>query len=268
MKTNWIRPIICFTLVMACLSADESEFEPKSSEFVSPSLKEEDRENRVPVGDRRVSMEDHVALQEKRSLLAEERFSQHDDTCDVLSNLEGEDFIKRRCLSDREGLVSKGYYTSHEGAFHRPISITLGGDMVTLEDGSVWKVRAKDKCKTFNWLAGDSIIILPNHSWFSTYYYVLHNQNTGEDVQVNLVLGPIYNGIYTHWVVAIDYYNQEVCLEDGSIWKISGSDYSTMKKWLVNDTIIIGINDSWFSSKPNILINVNTLTYSAAVCEN
>lgn len=245
MKTKWIHTFFCATLFFAGLNASESQ----------PQLS---NESRVPVGDRRVSMEEHLDQQEKRCLLAEER---SEKKCD-------EETISSRGLAVEDGLVRKGYYTSHEGAFHRPISITLGGDMITLEDGSVWKVRAKDKYKTLDWLAGDSIVIIPNHSWFSSYYYVLLNQNTGEEVRVNLVLGPIYNGIYTHWVVAIDYYNQEVCLEDGSIWKISGSDYSTMKKWLVTDTIIIGINDSWFSNKPNILINVNTLTYAAAVCEN
>jgi hypothetical protein len=266
MKTTWIRAFLGLTLLISGLHATDLQQNQLINESEIQLSQENDTESRVPVGERRLSHEEHMATQEKRSLLAEERVSEYEEA--ALADSEDESLLKPRSFTDQDDIVSKGLYTSHEGAFHRPISVTLNGDMVTLEDGSMWKVRIKDRYKTLDWLAGDSIIILPNHSWFSSYYYVLLNQNTGSEVRVNLTLGPIYNGIYTHWIVAIDYYNEEMCLEDGTIWSISGSDYSTMKKWLVNDTIIIGVNDSWFSSKPNILINVNTLTYAAAICEN
>ncbi|MEC7839135.1 MAG: hypothetical protein VX777_03740 [Chlamydiota bacterium] len=204
-------------------------------------------EEHVPVGERALPNAEHISVQEQREQLSKDNMP---------------------AQGDDELIAKKTYYTSHEGAFHRPIAVTSTGDRVTLEDGTVWQVRIKDRTKTLDWLIGDSIIILPNHSWFSSYHYVLLNQNTGKEVKVNMLLGPIYNGVHTHWVVAIDYYNKEVCLEDGSVWRISGSDGSTLKKWLINDTVIIGINDSWFSSKPNILINVNMLNYVAAICDN
>lgn len=228
-----------------------SFFQAEQKEEVSALFSSTEGEH-VPVGERRLSSEDYLKIQERRALLTEER--------DPNSSLAG--------IDDEELIVKKNYYTSHPGVFHHPIAITALGDYVTLDDGSGWQVKDKDRIKTLDWLAGDSIIILPNHAWFSSYYYVLHNQNTGNGVQVNLTMGPIYNGIYTHWIVAIDYYNKELCLEDGSVWSISGGDEGTMKKWLVNDTIIIGINDSWFSNKPNILINVNMLNNVAAICIN
>jgi len=201
-------------------------------------------EEHVPVGTRALSHSEHVNIQEQRELLSEENIPSQ---------------------ADKDLIAKKTYYTSHEGAFHRPIAVTYTGDRVTLEDGTVWQVRIKDRSKTLDWLIGDSLIILPNHSWFSSYHYVLLNQNTGKEVKVNMLLGPIYNGVHTHWVVAIDYYNKEVCLEDGSVWRISSS---ILNKWLVNDTVVIGVNDAWFSSNPNILINVNMLNYVTAVCEN
>lgn len=169
---------------------------------------------------------------------------------------------------DEEELICKSLYTTHEGAFHRPVNITKRGESVTLQDGSMWKVREKDRYKTQQWLASDNILILPNHSWFSTYQFVFCNQNTGCEVRVNLILEPIYNGVHSHWIVAIDLYNQEICLEDGSIWKVSGSDYNIMHEWRNNDIVIIGVNDSWFSRKPNILINAsNKRAYVTATCQ-
>jgi hypothetical protein len=252
-------------------------------------------EEHIPVGNRSLSHVEWVKQQEQREKVTNMRNAlMHKDDCDGCSKCdkdrktveetivqdemddavafdEAEKKSFRFCdeePTDEELVAKKTYYTSHKGAFHRPIAVTPLGDEVTLEDGSVWKIKYDHRYKTLDWLAGDNILVLPNHAWFSSYYYRLVNQNTGADVETNLFLGPIYNGVYTHWIVAIDYFNNEICLEDGSTWKIAGGDYGRLKKWLVNDTIIIGINDSWFSSKPNILINVNMLNFVCGICQN
>ena len=159
------------------------------------------------------------------------------------------------------------HYTTHQGAFHSPLAVSMLGDVIELEDGSLWVVASGDTHKTLDWLTSDLLVITPNHSWFSSYMFCITNQNTGASVKVNLNLGPIYNGLFTHWIVSINYFTQEICLEDGSVWKLSGFDSGIFNKWLLNDTVIIGVNDGFLSSsKPNILINVNTLTYSRAKC--
>ncbi len=215
----------------------------------------------IPVGTRPFSHSDHVKVQEERALLDE------GTTPSTEARMSFEE--KTRTQDGEEELVAKKmYYTSHDAVFHRPLAVSCAGDYVTLEDGSIWSVRIKDRYKTLDWLTNDTIMILPNHSWFSTYHYVLLNQTTGKSVKVNMYLGPIYNGIFTHWIIAVDYYNNDVWLEDGSVWKISDSDHSIVNKWLINDTVVIGINDSWFSSKPNILINVNMLNYAKGLCIN
>lgn len=155
-------------------------------------------------------------------------------------------------------------YTTHPGAFHSPINISVFGDAIETEDGSIWAVAPNDSYIALNWFPTDLIVVTPNHSLFSSYYYRLTNQNTGGSIAVNLYLGPIYNGLYTHWIMAIDYYNNVVYLNDGSVWNMSFFDGSVVGKWLVNDTVIIGVNDGWLSSSsPNILINVNMLNYAA-----
>ena len=159
------------------------------------------------------------------------------------------------------------YYTTHNGAFHHPYLVAWDGSSVELADGSIWSVSSDDRWATLNWLTGDIIVIIPNHNLFSVYEYKLVNINTGVNVKVNLSLGPIYNGVYTHWIVAVDQLFGDVVLEDGSRWKMSSWDSSITSKWFLNDTIIIGINDGWLSSSnPNMLINVNTNSHANGYC--
>lgn len=162
---------------------------------------------------------------------------------------------------------AKTHYTTHQGAFFNPVAIHPLGETVEFHDGSVWTIASGDTYKTLNWLTSDLLVVTGNHSWFSSYMFRITNQNTGVSVKANMLLGPIYNGLFTYWIVSINHYTGELCLNDGSVWKLSGLDASTHNKWFINDTIVIGINDGFFSSsKPNILINVNTLSYSRAKC--
>ncbi len=159
------------------------------------------------------------------------------------------------------------FYTTHNGAYHNPISVTALGGVVQLEDGSVWSIADGDHYKTLNWYTNDLIVLTPNHDWFTTELFRMTNQNTGVSVRCDMRMGPIYHGLYTHWIVGINYYTQEIRLEDGSVWQVTGFDSSIFNNWLINDTIVIGVNDSYLSStKPNILINVNTLSFVRSIC--
>jgi hypothetical protein len=232
---------------------------------------------RIQVGVRAMTHIEKVKVQEKRAHLFQKFENGEDLSAEAdleLSEAEAMEAagLQQDAAPEASNLIKKGinattYYTSHEGAFHRPIAVSLLGDAVELEDGSIWAVCSSDRYKTLDWMTGDSIIILPNHDWFSVYDYRLVNLNTGANIKVNLSLGPIYNGIYTHWILAIDYYHREICLEDGSVWKMSSLDSSIVNQWLPNDTVIIGINDGWFSgSNPNLLINVNMNNYAIGKC--
>lgn len=159
------------------------------------------------------------------------------------------------------------YVTTHPAAYQHPVAVSFVGDSVELMDGSIWVVSPYDAYKTINWFPTDLVVISPNKSWFSSYSFRLTNQNTGESVAVNLFLGPIdplFNSLYTHWVVGIDYYHNTVFLEDGSVWSMSSLDANVVDQWMINDVVIIGVNTGWLSSyNPNILINVNMLNYAA-----
>ena len=235
-----------------------------------------DSQKHVPVGNRPMTQAEHVAIQEERSLREEEYKLKFSDEELVKNEINQEEPSEVRAVA---GMITDGrtahgvhqyvYYTTHDGAYHKPISISPVGNTVELEDGSIWNIHSRDSQKTLNWLATDILVVTPNHCWFSIYDFRLVNQNTGASVRANLSLGPIYNGLQTHWIVGIDYNNRVIVLEDGSVWNMSYFDDAVVKKWLMNDIVIIGINDGWFAgNKRNILINVNMLNYAACKCIN
>lgn len=229
----------------------------------------------ISVGTRRMSHADHVAIQEKRAQEARQAAKESGEDLQedmenqklsaVKSILESKESRLKASVANLKPLKASLYVTTHQGVYHNPLSVGVLGESVTLEDGSVWSVSSDDTYKTLNWLTSDLIVVSPNHAWFSVYDYVITNQNTGVSVKANLILGPIVDAVYRHWVVAIDYLWDRVWLEDGSIWTLFDSSIS--KQWQVGDTVIIGVNDGWFStSYPNILINVNMLNYTRCIC--
>ncbi len=173
--------------------------------------------------------------------------------------------------SDEESLQSRGYYASRNDAYHSVYGLSTYGDVVTLEDGSAWSVSGKDQWKTANtgaynmWLSGDTVFVMQNKWKYTGYQFMLYNVNTGQEVEVNLSLGPVYNGLFTHWIVAIDYFNRLITLENGTCWSMSFFDSPVVNQWFINDTVIIGINQDSLSWNSSILINVNTLTFAKGI---
>lgn len=146
------------------------------------------------------------------------------------------------------------YYSA---GIHNLASISVFGDQVELEDGSVWKVSSYDAPKVATWAAQDPILITQNHRWFSRYNYRIINQFTGSSLEANLFLGPIKDGPYTRYVMAIDPVRGEIYLNDQTRWLVSQFDADTFSDWMLHDAVIIGYNSGWDSSSQGLLINVN-----------
>ncbi|CCB86894.1 MULTISPECIES: hypothetical protein [Parachlamydia] len=245
-STALVCTLLTFSGALQATTVQPEEIEPPKEHIV--------------VGSRPFSLVDHITLQEERA-------AEEGEVNEITSEQEE---VASETKIDEEGnelqakffpFTTSNLTTTHPGIYQNPLAVSPLGDTVELSDGSIWSVQASDRYKTFNWLTSDQIIIRPNHNWLSIYQYNLVNLNTKKTVAANLSLGPIYNGVNTHWIVAIDYVNYQVCLEDGTVWKMKKSDRIAFNKWIVNDTVIIGVNDGYFSSKssPNILINVNVL---------
>lgn len=96
----------------------------------------------------------------------------------------------------------------HPYALHKPVHTSPKGDLITLEDGSVWKVRYEHNYLVQNWLGSDYIVLIPNRTWFTYYPYKLLNLITEDRVDVTMLVTPHYNGRNTHRIVAIDYLNR------------------------------------------------------------
>lgn len=158
------------------------------------------------------------------------------------------------------------YSTSHRHAYHKPMNVT--GDVVELEDQSIWQVHSWDVSKVKNWKRHHEIVIAPNKNiftrWFYPYKFV--NLHTHDVAKAKMKLSPVFNDpkvdIYVHWVQEIDYVRGLIRLEDGTLWNISISDSDVMREFIPFDVVIIGTNDGWFrGSNPNILINVRSKKY-------
>jgi len=240
------------------------------------------QEKHALVGERPFPAVDNFKVLEKRALRAENNCDQEINEGEEKPLIPSDSMIaasqKAKAENQQNGsdavskIVKKSshkdiYFTSHPGAFHKPYAVTVFGDEVQLEDGSIWNIYSGDRFLTLNWLTTDDIVITPNKNIFSIYPMVLTNQQTGASVQSGLAVGPVIGGFFSHWIIAIDKYNDQICLEDGSIWSMSPLDHDITKKWLAGDTVIIGINDGILSSiRPNILINVNVNNYAIGNC--
>lgn len=154
------------------------------------------------------------------------------------------------------------FYTTHLGAYHHINAISMLGDTIEIEDGSIWSIHSWDSHKTKEWKKGHTVFITKN-GWWGSCKYRLHNQNTKNSIRVDMSLQPLFNGVNTHWITDIDLDIRLVWLEDGSIWKIDRSEMQMLKTWKINHTVIIGINNNWFAgSYSNTLINVDKLDHN------
>jgi hypothetical protein len=212
---------------------------------------------RVVVGERPMNDEDRTKMKEQREESPIEESTSQDQ-----SNSQGHQ-NRYQAKAPRMGEKKEFSYSSTSAyAHHWLVSATPDGSIAELEDGSNWKLAPN--YSVFNWRVGDSMVITPNHSWLSDYNYYIINKFTGSYVAADLVLGPVAFGPYTHWIIGVDYAAGHVYLENGSTWTIPSNDGYVFKDWAINDTVIIGANDSWLSSYDCILINVNMNNYVRA----
>lgn len=143
---------------------------------------------------------------------------------------------------------------------HWLTSIADSNHTIEIEDGSHWEISPSDMYTVMrNWRREDSLVITPNYSWlgFNSYDYYITNKNSNTYVKANLVIGPLDHGPYSHWITGIDYVGGHVYLENQMIWCVDPEQKRVIMQWSIDDHIILGVYDSWFSNYDHILINVN-----------
>lgn len=228
--------------------------------FASSVSKESEKEN-APIGVRAESFENRMAKLETRAKL-EAKYPEG------MSDLVKASHTKKSIFSIKEN-NSKISYAVHPASYQIAsffYSAETHSIMTELTDGSQWFVNGSEFNAIHDWAVTDPVIITQNHAWISPFAFRLTNQRTGESLGISIYLGPIepiYGSRLTHWITAIDDYNNIVYLEDGSIWYMSAFDKGTFTQWVPGDIVIIGVNDGWlFAYNPNMLINVATLDFA------
>jgi hypothetical protein len=174
-------------------------------------------------------------------------------------------FEMSREMSIGSAAMGVKYHSVHPGAYHRLINMTPYGETLEFEDGSMWVTYPGHRYIAVTWTSLDSIVIVQNTDAFSSYLFTMINTATNQRVEVNMALGPLYKGPASYWIKAINAAERKVVLSDNSVWDLSRWDYQVYSRWFIDDHIILGVNDGTLTSfNPNILINVNTLTFSRA----
>ncbi|MBI3901188.1 MAG: hypothetical protein HY324_03435 [Chlamydiia bacterium] len=182
-------------------------------------------------------------------------------------------YVRTDEIADRAKIHQHGFIFDFSPTFyfpasaHRVMEISVLGDSLKLEDGSVWKISKYDAKRVLNWKPSDIVSITQNHSWFSSYKYRLVNQQTGITLEAKLFLGPIERGLNTLYITHLDPHQGYIHLTSGTgemtRWEIALSDRNAFSKWRLGDAVIVGQNSSWDRSCESFLINVNE---DAGIC--
>jgi hypothetical protein len=147
--------------------------------------------------------------------------------------------------------------------YHFATNIDPYNRILVLEDGSEWKVSSYDDYFWMYWHLGDNIIVTPNY-FYSDYTYYMTNQETGEYVRANLVTAPIRGGPYTAMITGFSCNRNRpssIYLNNGTCWAVSEKDLSHIQNWQIEDLVIMGKNNEWFSYNTHIIINIHTNTF-------
>lgn len=237
--------------------------------LLSSAVYASDDEPQIPVGSRLVKLvpsdpearPDCGSLNEKRDTGVEE------ESLEAAQEPESEEVF-------RMGLFISD--AIHPGATHQvveyihgPFTVPLidgrvyvlpAGIYVRLEDTSIWRVADDDIWAVQDWLPSDSLHLTSHRTWFgSRYQYNLVNLNTQVQVRVCPEVGPRLNWSLRRFIYDRSLIDNEVVLNDGSLWRVTSSDACVFSKWLPDDSIIIGVNTDWMSfRRAMLLINLTT----------
>lgn len=177
-------------------------------------------------------------------------------------------------LSNPTLLADDGIYTFSTQTYvdvpihyHFVTAINPYDRYIELEDESRWKIPEYDVYGLQRWSLGQFVVVTPNCRWFSDYNYYLTNQANGAYLSANLLRGPLHTSKLAHHISGMEQNTRgrkTIILDGKTCWAISEEHHYIADGWQINDTIIIGQNDSWLSRYDTILINVETNSFAKA----
>lgn len=189
-----------------------------------------------------------------------------------------EDTVKVRIDGDEETVESdiheKALYivAGEPLEYHHVYEIDPFNNLLSIEDGSIWKIQSNEMSDVYDWVISDNIIIEQNSSFFdllfSGYPYVMKNLNlvhfdgSYDSVHADIKTQPWAFDVDSFWIYDMSSFWGSITLCDGTKW----TTYDSISYWDLDDHIIIGRNSdsSTRASYPYILINTRLNTHARA----
>jgi hypothetical protein len=136
------------------------------------------------------------------------------------------------------------------------------GELLEIDDGSIWKINPYHKHYLSNWRACDILEISATNTVSGERFYIT-NKTLNTYVLAELSLGPIINNPYTNHITWTSQRELIITSVAGleTRWIVDLSDTSKLVFWKQHEAIIIGKHTpSWFNwhdTNEVILINVD-----------
>lgn len=136
------------------------------------------------------------------------------------------------------------------------------GELLEIDDGSIWKINPYHKTHLSNWRPRDILEISATNNYYGERF-IITNKTLNTYVLAELSLGPIVNNPYTNHITWISQRELIITSVSGieTRWIIDLADTYKLICWKEHEAIIIGKHTpSWFSWKDTnevILINVD-----------
>ncbi len=152
---------------------------------------------------------------------------------------------------------------------HFLFSTQTDGQMIEIDDGSIWKINYYHAYLVRYWHPNDVLEISQTEKSYGDRFWIT-NKTQGGYVSAELSSGPIMNHPYTNYLSYVDRGIAALLNSSGfeSRYLIDTRDAHLLSHWQANDPIIVGKNNtSWFSffeKSDVILINVTQNNYVRA----
>ena len=141
-------------------------------------------------------------------------------------------------------------YILPEG-YHLVAAKQIDGKLIELGDGSQFIIFPADAETVLQWETNTPVTISPNAYPYAGSDFFITNQRNGVSVYANFSNGPVIGHRLTNQIEHIDLHYGEIYLRDGrgnlTCWQIEPQDLQYIAKWELQETVVIGVNDSWFS---------------------
>ena len=152
---------------------------------------------------------------------------------------------------------------------HSLYSTQTDGQMIEIDDGSIWKINYYHRNTVRHWRSGDILEISQTYNTRGERFWIT-NKTLGSYVPAELSLSPIVDHPCAHQLSYVDRGVVSIMSASGleSRYVIDSRDVHLIANWQLNQLVIVGVNNiSWFGffeKSDVILINVDQNNYVRA----